>query len=274
MSPSNSLMPLAVMLLAPMVVSAEEQRVRGATMLTTVTDSAFTPFGAQLEGDDNRVRVQSVLPGTAAEAAGLLAGDVIVSVNGAEVKSMQSALIAFGLAPAPQPADGALKLSVLRKGKPQVVEVPAFGRTVELERFPTRLAAAGRGVMGIPSIALAREPGGISAFMEAQPTSELAGIEFVTLTPQLGTYFGTDKGVLVTRAPTPAESGAEIRDGDVILSIDGREPTTGSHANRILASYVPGEKIHLRVIRQRKPMEIEVTVRPMVAARGFAMPMG
>ena len=32
---------------------------------------------------------------------------------------------------------------------------------------------------------------------------------------------------------------------EVILAIDGREPTSGSHATRILSSYQPGEKISL-----------------------------
>ena len=81
----------------------------------------------------------------------------------------------------------------------------------------------------------------------------LGEMELVSLTPQLGRYFGTDKGVLVVRAPKDFK----LEDGDVILSIDGREPTSGSHATRILGSYQPGEKISIKVMRQQKTVTVE-----------------
>ena len=86
----------------------------------------------------------------------------------------------------------------------------------------------------------------------------LADMELATLSPRLGNYFGTDKGVLVVRAP--AEGALKLQDGDVILSIDGREPTSGQHATRILTSYQPGEKIELRIIRERKHLDIATTM--------------
>jgi S1-C subfamily serine protease len=86
-------------------------------------------------------------------------------------------------------------------------------------------------------------------------TGALADLELATLTPQLGRYFGTDKGVLVVRAP--AGGALKLQDGDVILAIDGREPTSGSHVTRILASYQPGEKVILRIVRDRKTVNLE-----------------
>ena len=47
-------------------------------------------------------------------------------------------------------------------------------------------------------------------------------LELVPVTPKLGQYFGTDKGLLVVRAP-PAP-GAGLEEGDVILTIGGRTP--------------------------------------------------
>ena len=44
-------------------------------------------------------------------------------------------------------------------------------------------------------------------------------MELATISPQLGSYFGTDKGVLVVRAPT--DGALKLEDGDVILAIDG-----------------------------------------------------
>jgi S1-C subfamily serine protease len=46
----------------------------------------------------------------------------------------------------------------------------------------------------------------------------------------------------------------------VILSIDGRVPTSGSHATRILSSYQAGEKVKLQVMRQKKKINVEAMV--------------
>ena len=70
------------------------------------------------------------------------------------------------------------------------------------------------------------------------------------MTPKLGQYFGTDKGLLVVRAP--ATPGMRLDEGDVILSIDGRTPENPRHAFRILGSYEPDEKVKVDVLRQRK----------------------
>jgi len=86
----------------------------------------------------------------------------------------------------------------------------------------------------------------------------LMDMELATLTPRLGSYFGADKGVLVVRAP--AGGSLKLEDGDVILAIDGRQPTSGSHATRILGSYQPGEKITLRIVRQHKTLDLEATL--------------
>jgi S1-C subfamily serine protease len=65
------------------------------------------------------------------------------------------------------------------------------------------------------------------------------------------------QGVLVVRAG--ANSPWKLQDGDVILAIDGREPDSAQHAGRILRSYQAGEKLALKVQRDRKAQTIEVT---------------
>ena len=84
------------------------------------------------------------------------------------------------------------------------------------------------------------------------------GMEFATLSEQLGTYFGVKSGVLVVRAGS--SQAFKLKDGDVILAIDGREPTSAQHAGRILRSYQGGEKLAIRIQRDRKAQNIEVTV--------------
>jgi C-terminal processing protease CtpA/Prc len=202
-------------------------------------------IGVQLDsnGSKDGAHVRDVSPGGPAAEAGIHAGDVIVAVNGTDVKSEHSSTSVAHLMRNVEP-NSKVKIHVLRAGKPLDFEVTA--RPVE----------NAWGIPGMPS--LPEMPfDGLSGFMGGAHGS-VAGMELATLTPQLGTYFGTDKGVLVLRAPKNATF--NLQDGDVILSIDGREPTSGSHATRILASYQAGEKVKLEVMRQKKKMTVEAIV--------------
>jgi predicted metalloprotease with PDZ domain len=197
-------------------------------------------IGVQL---DSGAHVRDVSPGGPAAEAGIHAGDVIVAINGTDVKSEHSSSSVAHLMRNVEP-NSKVKIRVLRAGKPLDFEVTA--RPVE----------NAWGIPGMPS--LPEMPfEGLSGFMGGAHGS-VAGMELATLTPQLGAYFGTDKGVLVLRAPKNATF--NLQDGDVILSIDGREPTSGSHATRILASYQAGEKVKLDVMRQKKKMTVEAMV--------------
>lgn len=89
-------------------------------------------------------------------------------------------------------------------------------------------------------------------------------MELTTLTPRLGRYFGTDRGILVVRAPTHGV--LRLEDGDVILSIGGRTPASSSQAIRILTSYDPGEKIKLVILREHHRLDITTTMSGPPAA--------
>jgi S1-C subfamily serine protease len=87
---------------------------------------------------------------------------------------------------------------------------------------------------------------------------EWGDAEFVTVTPGLGRYFGTDKGVLVARAPEDSTLG--LQDGDVIVSIGGRQPENGRHAVRILRSYQSGETVELKILRDRRAQTLSAQI--------------
>jgi C-terminal processing protease CtpA/Prc len=203
-------------------------------------------IGVQLEsnGSKDGAHVRDVSPGGPAAEAGIHAGDLIVAINGTEVKSEHSPSSIYRLMRNVEP-NSKVKIRVLRAGKPLDFDVTA--RPVE----------NAWGIPGMPP--LPEMPfDGLNGFMGGGARGSVAGMELATLTPQLGTYFGTDKGVLVLRAPKNATF--NLQDGDVILSIDGREPTSGSHATRILASYQPGEKAKLEIMRQKKKTTVEAMV--------------
>jgi S1-C subfamily serine protease len=64
--------------------------------------------------------------------------------------------------------------------------------------------------------------------------------------------------LLLTR--TPSDSTLPLRAGDVILTIDGRTPTSPSHAMRILRSYAEGETVRFEVMRRRNRTTVTWTV--------------
>jgi S1-C subfamily serine protease len=212
-------------------------------------------IGVQLDssGGKDGARIDEVSPGGPAEKAGLRRGDVVVAVNGKDLKGDATG----SASPVREltrrlreiEPDTKVKLRILRDGKPQDVEVT------------TRSAHGMFAMPMLPEMPMPPEldfdPGEHFAF-RTMLRSELSGMELATLTPRLGTYFGTEKGVLVLRAPEGDTF--RLEDGDVIVSIDGREPKNGSHATRILRSYQPGEKVKLRVMRQRKALDLDVTL--------------
>ena len=84
----------------------------------------------------------------------------------------------------------------------------------------------------------------------------LGELELVELTADLGAYFGTTEGILVVRAPS--NNRLELQDGDVLLEIGGRMPTSTWHAMRIFASFEPGEALELSIMRSQRRETIEL----------------
>jgi membrane-associated protease RseP (regulator of RpoE activity) len=214
-------------------------------------------LGEDRQANKEGARVQSVTPGGPASDAGLRAGDVIVGVDGKNLRGKdRSAAAALVEHMRTVKVGDRVKVDYLRDGKSYSAEITteAFG--------------PGSLVMGGPPdrVFMMRAPGPFGAappvppapFTMAFPAANVLDMELVAMTPKLGKYFGTDKGVLVVRAPGDSE--LKLEDGDVILDIDGRTPQNGAHALRILSSYQPGEKVAINVLRDRKPVKLSVTV--------------
>src|SRR5687767_9735877 len=207
-------------------------------------------IGVQLSGKSG-ARIEKVSPGGPAADAGIRAGDVIVALNGEKIEGEDASSDVVRQMRKVEP-NSKVKVRVLRDGKSRDFELTA--------RAPAMPPAP-------PHPPLPPEGPALTSFLGSL-RNELSGMELATLTPGLGEYFGTEKGVLVLRAP---ESGTyKLKDGDVILTIDGREPKSGSHATRILRSYQPSEQINLRIMRQRKPMSLQVTTPDPALGRAKA----
>lgn len=198
------------------------------------------------------VQIRGVSPGGAADDAGLRAGDTITAVNGESMTADSAAqadrkLLDFM---AGVEEGDVLKVDYLRDGKAGNVEVsPRMGGTT----FSFGSPGFGFATPAVPMVPAAPNA---ESWVWFSRGGGFGDMELVTLTEKLGKYFGTDKGLLVVRAPE--NESFKLEDGDVIQRIDGREPTSVSHAMRILGSYQTGEKFDIEIMRDRKRQTINV----------------
>ncbi len=236
-----------------------------------------------LEARDSDTRgayIESVTPGGPAAKAGLRSGDIVTKIDGQSVLDRARkaspdesvpGLRLIELAAKLEPDDtvkiefyrgDALRTVDLVTGD-EPIEWTAEGNVMRLSlpdgervwqfpglRFEPRVEVApDESLFGphIQRLDIAREPGNWGVFMSRGAISSL---ELAPLDDDLGSYFGTTDGVLVVRAPEQESLG--LKSGDVILSIDGRKPSSPSSAMRILRSYESGEKVTFDIMRQKR----------------------
>jgi len=232
-------------------------------------------LGVNIGGDDTSGPVEGVVvvgvtPGSAAQEAGIRAGDVITTINdeslSADDSEAASRLILDFMSGV---EDGdILTVEYLRDGKVGSVEVEP--RRVQEQVFAFRGFPKD---FSMPDIHVApkvvQELGNNFAF--AWTSNVWSDMELVELNEGLGKYFGADSGVLVVSAP---ESKAlQLEDGDVIRKIDGREPTSVRHVLRILSSYQAGESLQIEVLREKKQRTLEIEVPDDRTGMRFEAPM-
>ena len=217
-------------------------------------------LGVNIGGDDSGGPVEGVLvvgvtPGSAAEDAGLRAGDIITAINNEPMSAGESDAATHLVLEFMEGVEEGdiLDVEYLRDGKVGSVEVeprPVQDQVFAFRGFPKDFS--------MPEVHVApkivEEMG--NSFRFAWSSNVWSDMELVELNEGLGKYFGADSGVLVVSAP---ESNAlQLKDGDVIRKIDDREPTSVRHAMRILSSYQPGETLKLEILRDKKQRTLDI----------------
>lgn len=213
--------------------------------------------GSDGDGPVEGVTIRGVSPGGAAAEAGLRSGDVITAINDESLSAATDEAAGRKLLDFLEGVEegDTLDVEYLRGGKAATVEVKPRLMRDQLFAFGPGGGNVTMRALPVPAAPVAPVAPMFSFFLGDGGWGDM---EMVSLTTDLGRYFGTDKGLLVVRAPS--DDNFKLRDGDVIQRIDGREPTSVSHAMRILASYQGGETLELEIMRDRKREKLSVEV--------------
>ncbi len=214
--------------------------------------------------DSIGARLDEVVPDGPADKAGLRSGDIITTANGQSLarvsrrdKSPGSKLIEIK---DELEVGDTLHVEYLRGTERRTADIVLD----ELESsawslrdtFEPRVVVAPR-IAGGESRVAVRVPDIVTEWSGWGFGSWL-DVELVTLDEDLGQYFGTAEGLLVIRGSEEGE--LDLRSGDVILSVDGRQPTSQSHLLRIMRSYEVGEDMNIEIMRNRIRQTVTVTV--------------
>lgn len=246
---------------------------RAGRALVRVFGDDRARMGVILESDDDPTTdsvgasLQAVTPGGPADEAGLRAGDVVVRVDGESLGRTDR----VGERPGEKLArivrqheeGDTLAIEYRRSAQTRNAKVvlrrlgpnaSGFGWTGDSTEFRFDTSRLPRFRVDDLEIDPRMGVGPLHILMPAR----WLDMELVTLNDELGSYFGTTEGLLVVRAPS--ESSLNLRSGDVILSVDGRDPTSPSHALRIMRSYEPGESMRIEIMRNKRRTTVTATV--------------
>ena len=219
------------------------------------------------ETDSVGAYVDAVTPGGPADEAGIRSGDIITRLGGKSVlaggaaeggdRDQQSlpGLRLIQLAAKLEPGD-TVPVEYRRGKERRTASVVTADEPDLVTREGDRFTFAFRGPHPVAGARVVPSPDLVERLEVAGPHwqffsgSPLRRLELAPLNRDLGRYFGTDEGVLVISVPEDSALG--LKGGDVVLRVDGREPSSPSHLLRILRSYEAGETFKLDIMRDRK----------------------
>ena len=271
-----------------------EARVRAVPRTSVLSLFNRAHLGVTFNADEHPstdsigVLLQGVTTGGPADQAGLRGGDIITTFNGEKLTGDYPAAADGESAPGIKRRDLA---GVLSDGDTVKVD---YRRGKEMHRATIVARDLSTGSWGFafsaPMSGVHVETGRVADALQRSATAQaqveamrgampaLVGtvgpwgmydrwfdMELVGLNPELGSYFGTSTGLLVVHAPD--DSALNLKSGDVILSVDGRTPSSQPQLIRILRSYTPGETMHLDIMRHQHRTTVTAKVPERHAQR-------
>jgi C-terminal processing protease CtpA/Prc len=239
-------------------------------------------IGVVTEAAKGGLELVSVTPDGPAEKAGLEVGDVLVSVNGEKLVVDDYGELEVLLEELSDVEVGdEVSIDYLRNGQETEVTVIAERRepfmwqnVIEGEDFDAHFSGAMEDIeiriddmeTGMDDMHYSFAAGANVVIDRVFGISGLHELELASINEGLGSYFGTERGVLVLEAPV--ENDWQLKAGDVILSINGNEADSPSQALRMLRSHESGETVDVEIMRDKDRKNLSVTVPELDAHFG------
>lgn len=242
-----------------------------------LTDPDSGMIGLVLDRDPEHhgLKVEALTPGGPAEQAGVRVGDVIVSIDGKPVQEDIRPLDAL----AGIKAGTRVKLGLLRDGKRHEVTVKAEHRKVpgwtslmiahasssgnlpaQLDALSSNINQWLSGPEGKQWQKAMHDWAGKLAANDANAVYRQLtpwwGLNLASLGPDLGSYFGTQRGALVLSTQSRLYPG--LKAGDVITAVDGKRVEQPEDVMRALRGQAAGKVAHLTVRRHGKSLKVDV----------------
>jgi len=178
--------------------------------------------------------VAKVLPDSPAATAGFQVGDVVVEYNGREVSSSSALPPMVGSSPLGKKAD----VKIIRNGKVKHLQVA-------ISELPSEDALAEAG---------SEEPGMIKIKRLAMTVSDLTAEDRQQLDEDIR------GGVVVEVVTEGAAAQAGIREGDVILKLNGTDVQNGRQLNEVVADLPAGKSFPILVLRRSGPVFLAIRI--------------
>lgn len=211
------------------------------------------------------VLVEEVTDDSPAAKAGIRKGDVIVEFDGERVRSVRQ----FQRLVQETPAGRNVQAALLRDGQRTTVTLTPRQRDgLTIYRDGERLFGDSFTRI-LPTPVPPRTPStprppalpDFETFVWAGGTT--LGITTMGLGDQLGDYFGTKTGVLVTAVTRDsAAEKAGVKAGDVITSFNGSDVDSSAALRRRIQRLEGGDEFTINVMRDRKPLTLKGKLEP------------
>ncbi|HWG10435.1 MAG TPA: PDZ domain-containing protein [Rhodanobacteraceae bacterium] len=250
-----------------------------ASALRYLADGKRGMLGLVLEEKDHAgMRVTAVTPGGPAERAGIKVGDVVTEISARSFRMQGAKLIIDDL-----PVGETVTLSVLRNGKTQQISVTterfqsadwqALARTAELAaqhaapeanspEFQAQIHRSIEDAMKQSEQARAQFAAqwGKGFNLDGRWFAPWWGLNLASLNPELGRYFGADKGALVLSNDAQRYPGLQA--GDVITAVNGNAVSQPEDAMRALQAQPADKPVRLTVLRHGRPLAVDMKSPP------------